>query len=303
MEILGTPISLFKSAQSVEPVTVTLHQFLSSRRHIDTITLLRAEPDTDVRNALKKTLPAATISGTFSRRAANAITHYNGLVCLDFDAKDNPDLTPDQMKAILADINEVAYAARSVGGAGVFAIVPTNNTDPTLHPRLVEILEGLFRKMGLVIDRACKDVSRLRFVSWDEKAWTNPDPAVFDAARWLSVAAQNDERESRRPRPVFIREPRRDGDTVRRRVEEYIAAIEGSARDVTENYDDWIRLGFALANAFGADGEDYFQRISQFNPKYDHAETARKFQNCLTNGRSTRIGTFFKILNDQGIRL
>lgn len=301
--IYDLPVSLFKSAQSVEPTTVTLGTFLQSRRHLDTITQIRAEPNPDIRTALKKTLPAATISGTFTRRAAAAIEAYNGLVCLDFDAKENPGISVLDMKTRLSEVSEVAYAARSVGGEGVFAIIPTNCTDPAQHPRMVEIIERLIQHLGLTADRACKDVSRLRFVSWDEQAYTNPNPATFDAVHWLQVAARTEQRDLRKPRPVWITTPRSEGHTTRRKVEEYIEAIESGCRDITDDYDNWLRLAFALANAFGPDGEDLFQRISQFNPKYDPADTSRKYQNALATGRSVRIGTFFKICNDQGIRL
>ena len=303
MSIYDLSVSLFKSAQSVEPTAITLGKFLQSRSHLDTITQLRAETNPDIRSTLKKTLPAVTISGTFTRRAAAAIENYNGLVCLDFDAKENPGISVIEMKTRLAEVSEIAYAARSVGGAGVFAIIPTNCTDPTQHPRMVEIIERLIQHIGLVADRACKDVSRLRFVSWDEYAYTNPEPTTFDARHWLQVAQRTYQRDLRKPRPIWITKPKPEGDTTRRKVEEYITAIESGCRDITDDYDNWLRLAFALANAFGIDGEDLFQRISQFNPKYDQADTSRKYKNALATGRSVRIGTFFKICNNQGIRL
>ena len=58
----------------------------------------------------------------------------------------------------------------------------------------------------------------------------------------------------------------------------------------------------AIASTCGADGENYFQRISQFNPKYSQLETARKYEELRRNGKSVRIGTFFKIAQDNGIR-
>lgn len=295
-------ISVFKSATATEPTTVALATFLTSVRHRDKILALRAEPDKKKRDELKKTLPAATISGTFIRRAAGQIESYNGLVCLDFDAGDNPSLSPAEMKYILSAFPEVAYAAVSVGGAGVFAIIPTNNRDPTRHAAVVDLLGMATKAHGLIYDRACKDVSRLRFVSYDPDAYWNQTPQYFDTEFLFQI--QQPKADIRPPRAMVFRE-RAMGTPpdTRSKVESYIQALEGSCRDVTENYDDWLKIGFALASEFGSEGESYFQRVSQFNPKYNPQDASKKFENALKNGKRVKIGTFFKILHDQNIRL
>ena len=314
--IFDTPISAFRNAKSTEPVTVRLAAFLKDQKHSGAILALRAEADPDRRSDLKKKLPAATISGTFTKRAAGNIVTYNGLVCLDFDAKENPGIPAAEMKNRLAGFDEVAYAAISAGGAGVFAIIPTNNTDPTTHATVVDLLGAVIHStVGLTYDRACKDVSRLRFLSYDPDAWWNPQPATFDARH--IIALQQEQENIRPPRPLILRQsPRhttlqksREGgagggvDNTPARVDALISAVEQGRTDLTDNYDDWIRLGLAIAAYFGPAGEDYYQRLSQFHPKYDHAETAKKYEDFCRNGRRIKIGTFFKILESRGYSL
>lgn len=304
-DIFATPISAFKSATDTTPATVTLRQFLFSKKHSQQIVALRGEKEKETRDALKKKLPAATISGVFTKRAVAHITHYNGLVCLDFDAADNPGRTPSDMKTILSAFDEVAFAAVSVGGQGVFAIIPTTNTDPTAHAQVVDLLGAVLATHGLAYDRACKDVSRLRFVSYDPEAYTNPNASPFDAAKLLQ--AQKEAEAARPPRPLIMKkspiEGGKGGDRTRERVEALVSAVEHSRTDLTGHYDDWVRLGFAIAAHFGMDGEDYYQRLSQFHEKYDHAETSKKYADFVRNGRRIRIGTFFKILENKGFSL
>lgn len=300
-----TRISVFRDARSTEPATATLRQFLFSKKYMEQIIALRLLTDKAGRDELKKSLPAATISGTFTRRAAANITTYNGIVCLDFDAADNPGKTPEEMKATLAEFNDVAYAAVSVGGAGVFALVPTNCTDPTQHARVVEFLGQLFAQYDLYYDRACKDVSRLRFVSYDPAAYINPTPGTFDAVRCLGLIDQRANTDLRKPRAIVVRQgkPQRDGDhhpasgggNTRERVEACLDAIERTNTDITGNYDDWFRLGMALGNEFGLDGEAYYHRISRFHADYKYTECAKKYAELSRNGRRVRIGTFFTI--------
>lgn len=312
-DIFTTPISAYKNVTDTTPATVTLRQFLFSKKHQSQIIALRAEGEKKRRDELKKRLPAATISGTFTKRAVAHIEQYNGLVCLDFDAADNPGRTPADMKTILSAFDEVAYAAVSVGGAGTFAIIPTTNTDPTAHASVVDLLGAVLATHGLSYDRSCKDISRLRIVSYDPEAYINPNAYPFDADRLRRIIkAVHEEESTRPPRPLIIRQrvppPIGGGagggvDRTRERVEALISAVEHSRTDLTGHYDDWIKLGFAIASHFGMDGEDYYQRLSQFHEKYDHQETAKKYADFVRNGRRIRIGTFFKILENKGFSL
>lgn len=291
-------ISWFKNAHSTDPQTVTLGNFLSNKDCLNQIEAVRAAETKEEKDKLKKALPAATISGVFTARKIEGLAHYNGLVCLDFDAPDNPNATPEQIKQTLSDFDAVAFASLSVGGKGVFAIIPTNLTDPVQHPRICDFLRTVFLKTNLLADPSCKDISRLRFCSYDPAPYHNPAPEIFDAVRFL---VDLKEREKEVLRPTSFAAP---SDYTRFRVEKHIEAAESGCNDVTDNYLTWLKIGFALASEFGSDGENYYHRISQFHPKYDYQKTALKYAELLRNGSGrVRIGTFFKLLADNGIKL
>lgn len=299
---LDTPISIFKNARSTEPKTTQLGIFLTSERHLTRVKAVRQADSKEVRDALKKDLPAATISGTFNVRNVDGIRHYNGLICLDFDGKDNPNLTPAQMKATLSEFQEVAYAGLSVSGAGVFAIIPTNNVRVECHAHIVDLLGELFAQNGLNYDKSCKDVCRLRFVSHDPEACWNHECGIFDAQRFLP---RLEARDTRPPRPVYVGDKKapKTGDNTRDRVEAFISEVEAAGQNVTEDYKEWIRIGMAIAGHFGADGESYWMRISQIHPKFDRMEAENKYRNFLQTAKQIKIGTFFHILKTNGIRL
>lgn len=301
--MFDTDISVFRTARSTEPVTSRLGAFLASKRWRDKVLALRTIEDKKARDEAKKELPAATISGVFSRRAAAGLEQYNGLVCLDFDAKENPGRTAEEMRDILREFDEVAYAGLSVSGQGVFAIIATNNTDPDAHAQVVDLLGAVMATYDLYYDRACKDVCRLRFVSYDPQGYWNATPKLFDAAALLP-AMRTAEEPARRPRPVIIHKaPGTHSSTTEKKVLGYIEAIEARSLDITTNYEDWMRAGMALANEFGPMGENYFQRISQFHPKYNPTETAKKYADFVRNTSRVHIGTFFTICNSHGVRL
>ncbi len=292
MSVLNHTVSVYRNALSTLGQDVPLLTFLNSKRHIDEIQRIRAEIDHHRRGELKKMLPAATVSGTFSKRCIEGISKYNGLVCLDFDGINNT-FSPEKMKYILSGFQEVAYVGLSASGTGTFCIVPTTNTKPALHARLVEILGSIMAAQGLIIDRACKDVCRLRFVSHDTAAYLNHEAMPFDGNRFFMD-------EELRPRPIRLQFGKKETvpttGNIQERVEREIMRIETEKRDVTDNYADWVKIGFALASEFGPGGLEYFVRVSQFHPGFSREKTEKKYQQLCQQRKSVNIASFFHLI-------
>ncbi len=281
--IFDRKISWFTSMRDVEPKDTTLGEFLAMGvEYREQIERLRVCRNADEQKYLKIQLPQATISGIFqgSRKADN-LTAHSGLICVDIDAKDNPDVNDfaHLKENVLSRIDEVAYAAHSVGGKGYFVILKL--AYPGRHAAQFRELKKDFAKFGIAIDGACSDVSRLRCLSYDEAPFINENASLYKGI---------EEEPKRivqpfRPRYSFA-------DDTDERV--YMACMEIKHRhiDMTENYDDWINLGFSLAS-LGEEGREYFHIVSQQNPKYSQRETDRKFDGFLRGNDRIGIGTFF----------
>ena len=102
--------------------------------------------------------------------------------------------------------------------------------------------------------------------------------------------------------------PRNFSLTTKDAVEALTILIEAQAIDITASYSDWLRIGFALADEFGFDGESYFHRISAFYPNYSHEEASQQYAKCLQSaspsGKArTTIATLFYIAAQHGINL
>lgn len=70
-------------------------------------------------------------------------------------------------------------------------------------------------------------------------------------------------------------------DDVAADIQSLVEQVEASATDITAGYDHWRDIGFALVEALGEDGRDFFHRLSRFNANYDHAETDKQYSACL----------------------
>lgn len=86
------------------------------------------------------------------------------------------------------------------------------------------------------------------------------------------------------------------------RVEKYINAIRAKATDITDNYKNWLNVGFALANEFGETGRQYFHEVSRCYLKYNYADADKKYTGLLKNNKGgISIGTFFHLCKEHGI--
>ena len=72
--------------------------------------------------------------------------------------------------------------------------------------------------------------------------------------------------------------------------------------NIAESYDDYVRLGFALANGLGSDGRDLYHQLCAHSTKYRQADCERKWQQCLhqADGR-TSIATFYHMARQAGV--
>ena len=97
--------------------------------------------------------------------------------------------------------------------------------------------------------------------------------------------------------------PHSSGDTTSR-VESLIDSLRASHTDITSNYGDWLKVGFALAGEFGESGRSYFHDISSLYSGYNQQESDNKYNECLKsdNGR-TDISTLFYLAKAHGITL
>lgn len=87
-------------------------------------------------------------------------------------------------------------------------------------------------------------------------------------------------------------------------TETIISRIEAGAIDIAPNYADWRDLGFALADALGESGRQYYHRLSRFYSGYTETETNKQFDNCLkAHGHGVTIKTLYHLAKSAGINI
>ena len=236
-------------------------------------------------------LPAVTLSGLFSERNSKGLQKHSGLMQIDID--DIKDY-----KSVLTNIRLDSYtyvAFQSPGGKGIKVIVKIN-PDVSTHLEQFYALQEYYKKeFNVVIDPACKDVSRCLLLSYDPNIFCNPFSDVFEEC-FISEPKEVKYTTNDLPKTnVYLSNKENP-------LKELTEAIEKERIDITNTYENWIKVGYAISESMGENGRVYFHRISQFHPEYKK-EATDKLYNRLSNRNngSITMGTLFFLAKERGI--
>jgi len=288
-------ISAFSNAfQQTPSGTLTVETFLHGvqsgqwRRQVEDV---RALTDSEQIKEAKKRVPAVAPSALFDgKRGKEYVQQHSGFLNLDLDNKENPGIADRAARARVYADQYVFAGHVSVSGHGLSLYV---QIDPAQHEAAFLQLEAYFLSAwGVHVDPACKDVSRLRFVSYDPALYRNTEARVFFARK---KRFNTDRQQVRRS---VDRAAVQDSGQY---FEAVLSQILAAAYDLTGSYCDWVKIGFALAEGYNEAGRQYFHEISQFHPKYKPAETDRQFTKCLqTRAAGVTLSTFFYMAKQAG---
>lgn len=276
----NSKISFFSYFGS-EPRESNLLWCLTTDRYKHKVNDIRAIDDADLRAKKKKQLPGFTPSGLFSERKAKGLLQHSGFICIDIDAKDNPQI--NDWQKFLYDVGSrysfVAYAGLSVSGNGAFLIVPIK------HPeRHTQHFDALVKELApfINVDKSGRDVSRYRFISYNEAPYINKDADPY--TKYLEP----------------VKAVRRDYRGVDEGVQLLYDAIMERGINITANYGDWLALACSLRAV--PDGRAMFNDLSSMDARYNREEADRQFD-AVINGNGYSIATFFWIAKNYGVTL
>jgi len=326
-EVLEIEVSKFSSYYAVKPsANIRLWDWLLNESEYTSIVQKLRETQDDVQKMLLKAqLPAITPSGIFNSRDLNGLVKHTGLICLDIDGKDNPLYTDMELLKNEISKNEfILYCGLSVSGKGLFCLVLIEF--PEKHKGYFYALEKDFSEKGIVIDKACSDVSRLRGYSYDIMPFLNPYAKVYQKTvdcRETHILRPSKKTESGLNKDdvvplkshvltkaeIFqslLKPTEFYGSVIIRNksemVREIVERIISNRIDITESRADWILICSIMTNLFGEEGRILFHQISQFYPNYNQEINDRLYTDLLKKDYRGNSDKLFEIAAKHGIR-
>lgn len=288
---------MFSHRLSTTPIkTINLWEWLLlENKYTPYINDIRTSSNEEERKFLKSKLPAITPSGVFSKRKADCLVEPTNLICIDIDGKDNPSISDmEELKKKLSKLSYIMYCGLSASGKGLFCIIPYK--DYRNHKLHFNALEQEFKDMGIVVDSSCSDIGRLRFYSYDEYPYANPDAEIYtrtlekvpeikqsrfhqktDIVHNSNQTLQNIDKNTMSLEEFFLSPTNMDYASATplsktQKVERLLKRVIEEKKDITLIQKDWIAICCIIKNLFGDEGRELFHQVSSFYPKYDYDE-------------------------------
>lgn len=300
-QFLDSEVSYFKNKLDTHPCeTPTLRNLILGGRFKAQIERLRDTADPDERRRLKGDLPCFTPTGTFRTRNSAGLIQPSGLIAVDLDAKDNKHVDQQLWQNLSQAFDPqrhpaVLYCGRSCSGTGWWLLVPVEDYDPKRHKLYFAAITADLAEIGLTADRSGSDIARLRFVSYDPQPYLNENAQPY-----------------RLPVSSTTREEVKGGGLVEDdsaawaafQVARYLYVIDNHEADITEGYENWRNIAFALLSIFAPEhARELFHRLSCYHPKYSPDACERQFDACLISqrrgGHGVGIGTLLRLLREK----
>jgi hypothetical protein len=151
-----------------------------------------------------------------------------------------------------------------------------------------------YAALGIVIDRKCADVTRIRFASYDDKPYINNNAIPYSG---VDLGEQ-----MLAPKAAVYTQRSETSDELVQKVEVLVQKLETTHTDITNDYDVWIRIGMSLACLPEPWGSQFFHRVSAISNKYNASDCQKKFE-YNSNPTTISINYFFARCKEAGITL
>lgn len=305
MDILCKKVS-YQDHFSTEIKEKTLNEVLTEikgKKHINKTNNLRKfydKGDIDNYNYHKRNLPVVAFCGTFrSVRKKEFLNNYNYIIILDIDK-----LRVDELKRVkIALLNDqyVFSFWESPSKNGIKGLVflkynfniiedGEHYSHKVAFKQLINYFQATYK---IELDISGNDITRLCFLSWDPELVLKDNVCPFEIEEDLSCKVNKNttskaiKQVKTKSKDIFHNPEGKNNHYHRKTMENIIKFLKKNKLSITKTYDDWYRVGFAIANSFTYDvGEKYFIELSQLDiEKYNEINCKNMLINCYENSR------------------
>lgn len=258
-------------------------------------------------------LPYVTPSGVFSYCSDDCLVKHSGVLCIDLDGVEDVD---GLKRLLIADRHfQTLMAFRSPSGNGVkwFIVIDLALCDHrswfhAVRNYLLETYQFLTPKM---VDVQCQNPSRACFLCFDPCVYVNlhtrlhsgTDPVCnFDPVAWAGKSEVKTPVATTKHQPAASQPLHPMEELAKARAVTRELLRRGA--NIADDYGDYLKLGFALANGLGSQGRELYHELCSQSTKYRESDCERKWQQCMSqNDGRTTIATFYNMAKQAGVDL
>lgn len=274
-------------------ITETLHHLLIEIPDMikDKIfDLRRLGYGTDAYKEQKKLYPNWIVSGTypFKQINDNSTVEWSNIIAIDIDKSDNEKIDLEAIRKQIFELPYVFAVLKSISGLGLYALVLVE--DGRYTKEYYKYISKLWnQKYGLSIDTQCNNISRKRFIGYDEDAlkWIKPDET--EITEWKLKYIEPKEQ----PKKQSILHSNRASDNSLIRKAIWKLLYRGYSIDnmsVQYHYGTWYHIACDFHHF--EDGLEMFIKFSQNSSKYNDSlhDITKKYNNGRIENQIEDVG-------------
>lgn len=292
--IHNTKVSIMEQHKVLE-ISSLYNAIKTGRKHKEEIEAVRKidrqANESEYRQAKDNILsfiPSCVCKGKTGK--AKNVEHVNPLIAVDIDAKDNEGVTLETMRTKINSLPYVMYSSLSVGGRGMYALIPILDENKNDFKGVFKALESDFKALGLILDSSCVNVNRERYMSFDDNEYWNTKCEIY--TKKINIPTQV----NGHPTRVEINANKPLTEREFNKVRDIMEDIKKKHLILTKNHTDTLGLANCLSNILGEEGRQLFHIIRSQRSGYDEYKTDKTFDDMLYNNKSTeRYGVGFLI--------
>lgn len=261
------------------------------RENIQQIRNINRETNEKEYKRLKLQMPMFTVSCSCGTTAKD-INKYNNLICIDIDEKDNPQLSIEEIRQKVNNLPFTLFSSKSVGGKGLYCLVAVDGEEKDFINHF-KALEDDFQRMNIIIDKSCKNLNRLRVISYDTESYFNEKAEIYTKTKIEYPKVTCEETQTHQP---YKNNQSKDKATFEMAIKD----IEERRLIITKNHQETLDISNCLACVFGEEGREYLHLIRKQRKGYDEYKLDECFDtslNYIEQGHKYSLGTFYKYYN------
>ena len=273
----------------------------------------------------KKALPSATFCASFEKnnRKKSGLLNYNCIMILDVDK-----IGKKKMNEVLSVFSKDKYIFafwKSPSQDGVKGLLSidyldteiNNETTDYHHKRCFRKLKDyFFNEYNIELDNSGSDFTRLCFISYDKNLIlkSNYEKFQISESEYSEVIKKNNQSKIKSATTKNIHNRKfilnntigKNKSKDKTEIRKIIHFLEKNNLSVTNSYDNWLKIAFAIANTFSFDlGKMYFLKISkQDSLKFNEKESLMLLEECYYCSRGEIcFSTIIHLAQERGYEL
>lgn len=276
-DILNQEVSVFKQGnKSGTPYyTTSLINYYTTmteqnKAKVEYLRRLNKQDEKAAKEYKLNNLVACTPCGTFkNRRVVGCIDKKTGIIAIDIDSSRNPGINVEKAKQDVMTHPSVFLSMLSCRGEGIFCFVYYNKEHYIGY--VFNSLKEDFKNIGYNIDPECGDITRLRYMSYDENILIKQgDIQCYE--NWIDIVKERYEIED-------------EWHMTKQDVKDIVVCVFVMCdymNYTSDDYNEWLLDGFRLATLPNKEvGLRLFEKISECSDNYEGPDDVEeKFNEC-----------------------